>query len=119
MNSDKFVSELEDMIDEAVAEATQERDNSPTQEQVAAGKSFAKALAHQPTPDITVDNDGDLSFEWYSVRGVLELSIDGERYLSYAGLGDDLDMHGSCYFTGELPDEVREAIQRVALETTC
>jgi hypothetical protein len=65
-------------------------------------------------PELGVDPDGEISFEWFlEPRRVFSLSIGPYGELSYAGLFGRSDTHGTEYFSDELPKPILENLNRL------
>jgi hypothetical protein len=65
-------------------------------------------------PELSVDPDGEISFEWYlEPRRVFSLSVGPHGELSYAGLFGRSDAHGTEYFGDELPKPILENLNRL------
>jgi hypothetical protein len=77
---------------------------------------FASAIpSHLPEPDISVDNDGDIAFEWSAApRKVFSVSIRRDGVIAYAGLNGADEEHGSSVIFSGLPARMIESISRVA-----
>lgn len=71
--------------------------------------------AGYPAADVSVDPDGEISFEWYrEPRRTFAVSVGPDGRLSYAGLFGDSRIRGSeAYFMDELPPEVHSSLRRV------
>ncbi len=82
--------------------------------------SFAHALkllallpSWVPNPDIYVDPDGEMCFEWDSGRrSVFSISIGRDGTLTYAGLFGSAKQHGVEPFIDEIPGNLLENISR-------
>jgi hypothetical protein len=58
-----------------------------------------------PIPEITVEPDGEIAFEWYlQPRWVFSVSVGSNNELTYAGLFGRNKIHGTEYFENELPN---------------
>lgn len=67
-----------------------------------------------PTPDVGVDPDGEISFEWIVSRDrQLTVSLSPESVLSYAGVYGSAAKHGKEEFDDTVPQELLEAIRRL------
>jgi hypothetical protein len=67
-----------------------------------------------PIPDITVEPDGEIAFEWYNgKRQVLSVSIGGKGELTYAGIFGNNKTHGTEYFEDEIPKTILDYIRRI------
>jgi hypothetical protein len=65
-------------------------------------------------PELSVDPDGEISFEWYlEPRRVFSISIGPHGELSYAGLFGRSDAHGTEYFGDELPKPIVDNLNRL------
>lgn len=76
---------------------------------------FALAL---PTgvakPEVEVDRDGDISFEWFqSSHSVFSVSVRRDGILHYAGLFGPNKINGTEVLFGGLPDAIAQGIRRV------
>jgi hypothetical protein len=66
------------------------------------------------SPELSVDPDGEISFEWYmEPRRVFSISIGPHGELSYAGLFGRSDAHGTEYFGDELPKPIVDNLNRL------
>jgi hypothetical protein len=76
---------------------------------------FALALpSNLMTPEIYVDPDGIITFEWYEdKRRVYSVSIGNQGELSYAGLFGLNRTCGTEYLTGNVPELVINNVKRV------
>lgn len=67
-----------------------------------------------PVPEIEIDTDGEVRFEWYrNPRQVLSVAVGGDGGLAYAGLFGASRIHGTEYFSDELPNTILDSIRRV------
>ncbi len=68
-----------------------------------------------PMPEVLVEPDGEIGFEWYRDKDhVFVISLGGENTITYAGLfGRNNKTHGTESFTDKLPQSVLENIRRV------
>ncbi len=70
-----------------------------------------------PAPDIGVDPDGEVSFEWHRApRLVFSISVGDASELSYAGLFGTATAHGRDQFIDGLPTAVMENLRRLYSE---
>jgi hypothetical protein len=76
---------------------------------------FSKLLPMDiPLPEVEVDTDGEIRFEWYrSPRQVLSVAVGGDGALAYAGLFGASKTHGTEYISDELPTTILDSIRRV------
>jgi hypothetical protein len=68
-----------------------------------------------PAPDVGVDNDGDITFEWYSgPYKTITVAIDAEGKLNYAVLfSQGINRHGTDFFADGIPKDILQAIIRI------
>lgn len=67
-----------------------------------------------PVPDVYVDSDGEVRFEWYKgPRSVFAVTVGSNGELYYAGLFGASKSHGTEYLDDELPDAIINNIRRV------
>ena len=67
-----------------------------------------------PVPEISIDTDGEVSFDWYrGPRQVFSVTIRGNGELAYAGLFGASKTHGTEYLNDELPDAILDNMYRV------
>lgn len=78
-------------------------------------RRFLQALPTTiPIPEITVDPDGEIAFEWYvRPRRVLSVSVGSDNILTYAGIFGISKTHGTEYFREELPAAILSNLQRL------
>jgi hypothetical protein len=68
-----------------------------------------------PMPDVSVEPDGEISFDWISgARRQFSISLGERKVMSYAGLFGSDKVAGSERFQGLLPRILLEHIRRVA-----
>ena len=68
-----------------------------------------------PIPEIYVDPDGEVTFEWYTgPRQVFSISMGSSNELIYAGLFGANKTHGTEYLDDELPEMILDNIRRVS-----
>jgi len=67
-----------------------------------------------PLPEVSVDPDGEISFDWIAPSGnMFSVSVDGHGRLSYAGwFGEKSRVHGTEYLAESCPEEIRRGIWR-------
>jgi hypothetical protein len=67
-----------------------------------------------PLPEIYVDPDGEITFEWYlKPRKVFSVTVRRNEELSYAGLFGVNKFNGTAFLDDELPDIILNSIARV------
>ena len=76
---------------------------------------FSQLLpANIPIPEIHVDPDGEVTFEWYTgPRQVFSVTMGSNNELIYAGLFGANKTHGTEYRDDELPETILDNIYRV------
>jgi hypothetical protein len=76
---------------------------------------FLKALPiTNPDPEIAADPDGEVSFSWLRGPGeVFSVSVGQGGRVSYAGLFGTRTVHGTEFFTDELPDPIQANLARL------
>ncbi len=68
-----------------------------------------------PMPDVSVEPDGEVSFDWIcGARRQFSISLGTRNVMSYAGLFGSDKVTGSERFQGALPRTLLEHIRRVA-----
>jgi len=68
-----------------------------------------------PMPEVAVDPDGEISFDWFSApRRQFSISVGANNVLSYAGLFGRDKVAGSERFQGTVPRVFVDYIKRVA-----
>lgn len=82
---------------------------------------FAQVLpASVPVPELYVDPEGEITFEWYvAPRQVFSVTIGSNNEMVYAGLFGSNDTHGTEYLGDELPDTLLDNIRRVFPKGGC
>ena len=66
-----------------------------------------------PMPEVAIDPDGEISFEWYKApRWVLSVSVGPRGELAYAGLFGRRRSHGTAQFVDEIPSDVLHGLGR-------
>jgi hypothetical protein len=68
-----------------------------------------------PSPDLDVDNDGDIRFEWYgSGSRIISIALRENGKLSYAArLSTTKTRNGNDYFVGSIPQEILGLVRAV------
>ncbi|MCK4221816.1 MAG: hypothetical protein KAX25_03015 [Dehalococcoidia bacterium] len=76
---------------------------------------FSQLLpTHIPIPEIYVDPEGEVTFEWYAgPRQVFSVSTGPNKELVFAGLFGANKTHGTEYLDDELPETILDNIHRV------
>lgn len=77
---------------------------------------FIRALPEDvPLPEVSVDPDGEIDFEWYSERSTASVSIGSELELSFAYWGRDVgEGAGELKWDGSrIPIELLDLINRI------
>lgn len=66
-------------------------------------------------PEVSVDPDGDMSFEWLkSRRYVFSVSLSGNNKIVFAGICGGNDIHGTESFGDTIPSIIIDAIRRLS-----
>lgn len=78
--------------------------------------NFLAALpTHTPAPDVAIDPDGEISFEWDGgSRKVFSVSVGSDGTLTFAGLFGHSRVHGLDHFVDSVPTTVSAGIERAA-----
>ena len=83
---------------------------------------FAKSFLHNlpstyPKPEVSVDPDGEISFEWLNKNDkIFSVSFNQENEISFAGIYSTGEDHGTEEFNGyEIPKKILENIKRLSL----
>lgn len=67
-----------------------------------------------PTPEIEVDPDGEVSFDWCNDENeTFSMSISATGIISFAGLFNTGDVHGLVLFEDEIPQSIVTNIRRL------
>ena len=67
-----------------------------------------------PRPELAVDPDGAIVFEWYrGARKILSIAVERDNRVTYAGLFGPSKVSGTEYYDQDLPETVFLQIQRV------
>lgn len=67
-----------------------------------------------PLPEIAIDSDGEIAFEWdYEPRRIFSVRIGRDGWLSYAGLLGHASFHGAENMRNSIPSEILNGIERV------
>ena len=76
---------------------------------------FLQMLPHTVSPpDIAIDSDGEILFEWdYERRQVLAISIGRDGTLTFAGLFGHTKIHGIDHFREDLPLTILDCLGRL------
>ena len=66
------------------------------------------------TPELSVDPDGRVVFEWYRKPfRVFSVAVEEDRQLIYSGLFDTSKASGVEYFGNTLPEDIIRYVDRV------
>ena len=67
-----------------------------------------------PLPEVSVDPDGEVSFEWFrEPRMVFSLSIGAHNEINYAGLFGHNKVNGKEHFYDEIPKAIFDNLDRL------
>lgn len=71
-----------------------------------------------PTPEVSVDPDGEVSFEWIEARDRrVAVSLNEQGRLSYAALyGNGVTTHGTEIFDDSIPETVIQLVKRLGIK---
>lgn len=91
------------------------RAKAVTYEALAAAFNFLLMLPTLvPTPELSVDPDGRVVFEWYrSPRRVFSVAVEKDGRLTYSGLFGASQASGVESFENALPEEILRYVERV------
>jgi len=65
-------------------------------------------------PEVSVDPDGDISFEWLkSKRYLFSISLSGNNKIVYAGIFGGNETHGTEFFGDTIPIVIIDAIRKI------
>ncbi len=80
-------------------------------------KRFARALPFSfPSPEVSAETDGEITFEWYSnPTRVISVSIGPNYELHYAALFGASRAYGTEVFHDEIPEVILSHIKRAVL----
>ena len=79
---------------------------------------FLEALPSAvPSPEISLDPDGEINFEWNNAGKIFSASIGETGVLSYAGVfGTNLTAHGTEIFDDTIPEAIIQNIKRLGYQ---
>lgn len=99
----------------AVAEYARDGHRLPSPETVRRAFEFARALpADMPLPDVIIESDGEIGFDWdYDLRRVLSVSVGEGPMLRFATLIGAEPIHGRVPFAGALPHTLAFFLRRL------
>jgi hypothetical protein len=112
----KNLENLEEAVQEASAPNWDGYDALPVNELVHyKAEQFLKALPLSiPNPEIGVDPDGEVSFEWYNgTSKIFSVSVSGAGKLTYAGIFGISKVNGVEYFEDKIPGAIIINLQRL------
>lgn len=77
--------------------------------------AFLRSLPDVPCPEITIEPDGELGFDWnHGPRNVFSASLGVNGRIAWASLSDDITVHGRFDLSdGRWPEDARQALLRV------
>jgi hypothetical protein len=87
-------------------------------ETIRAAIQFAYCLPRfAPLPEVSVDPDGEISFDWLSPSGeMFSVSVNKQNRLAYAGwFGEKSRIHGIEQLAENCPQEIIRGIQKATL----
>ena len=70
-----------------------------------------------PKPDVSIDPDGEVSFEWYKdTNNIFSISFSSGNEISYAGIFNTGEGYGKEIFNGfEAPQKILDNIKRLRI----
>jgi len=72
-----------------------------------------------PIPDVFVDTDGEILFEWdRGPRQIFSVSVGRDGTLTFAGLFGHAKIHGTEHLREALPVVIAHSLQRIANQAT-
>lgn len=75
--------------------------------------------ASLPIPDVSVDTDGEILFEWdRGPRHIFSVSVGRDGTLTFAGLYGHTKVHGTDHLREALPPVIAHSLQRIANQPT-
>lgn len=104
-----LIPEIENLADES------DSGKRADAETVGAALRFAYCLPRfAPLPEVSVDPDGEISFDWLTRNGeMFSVSINKQNRLAYAGwFGEKSRIHGVEQLAETCPSEIVRGIQR-------
>ncbi len=78
-------------------------------------REFLSLLSSKiPNPEISIDSDGDVSFEWYiTPTKHLILNIGGNKFIDYVGIVGNNCQKGREQFVQDIPEIINGLFKRV------
>jgi len=71
-------------------------------------------LSTMVLPEVSIDPEGEISFEWYNdPENCFSVSFNGDEIIIYAGIFGINKINGCEYFGDEIPEIIVENIKRV------
>lgn len=108
--------DLQSLYREAQAEDWDGEGSAPISESSYdnARRFLADLPSSAPIPEVDVDADGEVVFEWfYGPAKVLTVVIGSNARLSFARLTGLSESHGRTFFVDEVPDEILRSLQQL------
>ena len=120
---DQSYSSVENTLDEVALTAIDANWDGYGAEPVNAFSIFlAKSFLHKlpstyPKPEVSVDPDGEISFEWLNgADKIFSISFSKKNEVSFAGIFSTGEIHGTEEFSEyEIPQEIFENIKRLSI----
>ncbi|WP_155626881.1 hypothetical protein [Burkholderia vietnamiensis] len=73
---------------------------------------FAIALPSDvEQPELSVDTDGEIAFDWADEQNILSISVGGTGRITYAGKFKDATTSGTLYFSDQVIPELANALK--------
>ncbi|MBO1854506.1 hypothetical protein J4G52_13255 [Burkholderia cenocepacia] len=73
---------------------------------------FAIALpSYVEQPELSVDTDGEIAFDWADEQNILSISVGGSGRVTYAGKFKEATTHGTLYLSDRVIPELANALK--------
>lgn len=63
-------------------------------------------------PELSVDPDGEIAFDWANDDSILSISVGGAGRIVYAGKFAETTTSGTIYFSDRIPASLRNALKK-------
>ncbi len=111
-----LVPDIESLVDETRAGGADPESIPVTRETVRRAVAFALSLPRSlPTPEVSADPDGEVSFDWLGASGTMfSVSVNERGRLAFAGrFSEKSKLHGTEEFVDACPPELLRGIEKV------
>lgn len=112
-----LIPDIESLLSETRDHGADPESIHVTRETVRRAVAFAWSLPRSlPTPEVSADPDGEISFDWLGASGTMfSVSINDRGRLAFAGrFSEKSKLHGTEEFVDACPSEVLRGIEKVA-----